>query len=766
VHIGNTIADGTGLYLNRLMARFFGHFQLFMFRSGHLVLTEVIWFHFFYEKFLQQEAGVPSGAPNYWWKRLVPPIEFGAMHAILFQLSIIPLTMSRHLLALMSSSRSISKVIPFEHMTEFHIFIGYTFCTVMVLSVILFFIFFGKVCTDFKEGRDPLNLCTKFTSEIMGTGYGIFAATLIVLFSSYFRHKLPFEVFWWLHHFVFLMFFLAMLHTFDSEFRKGTTVGKNRSQTFKWFTASLLIYLGDRMWATISAHRNVPVKSMAIDADNKVLLLQLPKPHSFTFRPGQHAFLQIPSIDWSWHPFSICSEPAGAELHFLIEVKQSGSWTDQLAWKRRYVSGMKVNVMGGFGSSVSDLQGPVEVLAIGTGTGIVPMISLMFERKRRLLMLNKDVWMSANESRQMMRDTELSDPNLRYLQLLWRLRQVKRMGRYSGYLKYIRRQAQKTLGHMIVDVAAALLILVELWLCATMISWSTYIQGTPASSVRGNILRYTTIVTTSLYAVHGIYRCLLPRRFTGGIMMLGEFLVFGVMLAVIYGWWKEPYSFDRPRLGPQVVRFLCSLWRLYWLWTATPPMRHTREAKGNLGRSLLGENTFRFIWACRSADLLMGVVPEFDALLRECQQVLRTTPSGLRKFLDIRMHCTDTDPAKVFRLQSCLRGTLLAEFVSYKRPDLEETIFQVMRAQLADGLNGGPSSKGGAHSLVTFCGSPGVGSLCRSYVEEANLMADTLGFFNHKLVFREEFYGHVGGDASKHSKRADEAAPLDEVLSI
>ena len=35
---------------------------------------------------------VCKDVPNYYWKRFVPPIEFGAMHMILFQLMLAPLT--------------------------------------------------------------------------------------------------------------------------------------------------------------------------------------------------------------------------------------------------------------------------------------------------------------------------------------------------------------------------------------------------------------------------------------------------------------------------------------------------------------------------------------------------------------------------------------------------------------------------------------------------------------------------------------------------
>lgn len=58
----------------------------------HLVATLVIWVHFFLIKWQEQENTVPEEANRYWWKRIAPALEFGTMHAILFQMALIPLT--------------------------------------------------------------------------------------------------------------------------------------------------------------------------------------------------------------------------------------------------------------------------------------------------------------------------------------------------------------------------------------------------------------------------------------------------------------------------------------------------------------------------------------------------------------------------------------------------------------------------------------------------------------------------------------------------
>lgn len=71
----------------------------------HLVATLVIWAHFVLIKFQELEMAVPVGAPYYWGKRIIPPLEFGSMHAILFQMALLPLTMSRYTISSLSNSR-------------------------------------------------------------------------------------------------------------------------------------------------------------------------------------------------------------------------------------------------------------------------------------------------------------------------------------------------------------------------------------------------------------------------------------------------------------------------------------------------------------------------------------------------------------------------------------------------------------------------------------------------------------------------------------
>ena len=279
--------------------------------------------HFGYIKFHQQKEKVPMEAPRYWWKVIVPTIEFGAMHTILFQLAVIPLTMCR--LTITKASCSIfNKFIPLNRLLDAHIVLGYATVTLLFLSTILFLTFFGIICADGDQ-----NFCSKFTSEIMITGYVLFAAFMSVGVTSYLRHYIPYRVFYILHHIVFAAYVLTIMHTIDNIQRKQG----GRSQAFKWFSASILFYITDRAAMYLNhRYKSYISTSTAITSKNgkKMIILQVRKPEIFHFEPGQYVHLKVPQIGGAWKPFSIASSPDSDLLDFYIEVQKEGSWTSQL----------------------------------------------------------------------------------------------------------------------------------------------------------------------------------------------------------------------------------------------------------------------------------------------------------------------------------------------------------------------------------------------------------------------------------------------------
>ena len=97
--------------------------RVVMFSLIHVVITMAIWFYFAFNKFRAQEGKVPFGANRYWWKLLLPPLEFGSMHAILFQIALLPLSICRFTLAQLSHTPP-RKYVPFNKTTAMHIHLG------------------------------------------------------------------------------------------------------------------------------------------------------------------------------------------------------------------------------------------------------------------------------------------------------------------------------------------------------------------------------------------------------------------------------------------------------------------------------------------------------------------------------------------------------------------------------------------------------------------------------------------------------------------
>ncbi len=424
--------------------------RILLFFLMHFIATMTVWGHFFYIKYNVQEGKVPEGANRYWWKRLIPPLEFGAMHAILFQMGLLPLTMARFTTTTLAKSFVNRLFIPLNRITAMHIHLGYTMCSIVFLATIVFFLFFGLMCEEQKQGIEPrgpdntLSWCDKFTSEIMCTGYGILGSLLLIAITSYLRDVIHYEYFYIVHHLVFAMFGIAIAHTLDAPHRDGL---KDRSQTFKWFVFSLWWYFLDRLYCA-SSHLWIQedLKSKSIISDpitpndgfeiqGRCVYLKVRRPIDFIATPGQWAYISIPAIDSTWHPFSIASDPAARDVAFMIDVKEnnnndsSSTWTAKLydlihdaktkndkfttssPVKKNDVSNnyndyfehhdaddlFTVKLQGPFGSGLSTgTEG--NTLCYAGGSGIVPILSMLQRNSRTLIQLDKKEFTKMRQS--------------------------------------------------------------------------------------------------------------------------------------------------------------------------------------------------------------------------------------------------------------------------------------------------------------------------------------------------------------------------------
>jgi len=66
-----------------------------------------------------------------------------------------------------------------------------------------------------------------------------------------------------------------------------------------------------------------------ISQNKSSLYIVIRKPTGYTYKKGQYAYLNIPSVSkFQWHPFSIASDESSGTINFVI--KNAGDWTGKL----------------------------------------------------------------------------------------------------------------------------------------------------------------------------------------------------------------------------------------------------------------------------------------------------------------------------------------------------------------------------------------------------------------------------------------------------
>ena len=253
----------------------------------------------------------------------------------------------------------------------------------------LFLAYYGILCAYGEE-----DYCDGLSSEIMITGFYIMTGLALIGILSYARESISYEVFYAVHHGVFIIYGLTALHTYDHLQRSGE---RDRSQALQWFVVSFVYYICDRLSMHLNYKYATKISKALLSYDNDkmssnkkrlyenaVIRLVLEKPLRFDFIPGQYAYLRIPVIDKrNWHPFSIASSTKSDEVEFIIAVcGDESSWTSKLfkliektkdlryQFSRRCKINFDVQIMGPCGSSSGNLTGYSHVVAAGTGTGI------------------------------------------------------------------------------------------------------------------------------------------------------------------------------------------------------------------------------------------------------------------------------------------------------------------------------------------------------------------------------------------------------------
>lgn len=210
------------------------------------------------------------------------------------------------------------------------------------------------------------------------------AAVMVLLSQSWFRRN-RFELFYYTHHFFIVFYITGLIHSWSMWYFTG---------------GGMILWFVDRLIRFYKSSKVFPVTDIQVlhSGDTTQLALQ---PNGFSFRAGQYAFINIPSISpLEWHPFTISSAPGETALTFHIKSMGKTSWTARLA--RIYggegnafapVTSLPiVNIDGPYGNPPNFLSHKTVVLVAG-GIGITPMISIVKDlhqlRKQNALSLKK-----------------------------------------------------------------------------------------------------------------------------------------------------------------------------------------------------------------------------------------------------------------------------------------------------------------------------------------------------------------------------------------
>ena len=208
---------------------------------SHTIATLLVLSHFFLVRWTERRTALPPAAPFYWMQRIVPAALFGAKHATLFQMALLPISMCRHLITVSGLGNTAWAYFA-------HVYLGYVVLITLVLVSALFIAFFGVMCQGGVQpacARLPCRAlrparahaasfascaacsarrarsCAKLISEIMLTGYALTFLTLVILVTGYLRHSKGFSyrVIYVVHH-LFIVFYVgSVAHTMDTEFR-------------------------------------------------------------------------------------------------------------------------------------------------------------------------------------------------------------------------------------------------------------------------------------------------------------------------------------------------------------------------------------------------------------------------------------------------------------------------------------------------------------------------------------------------------------------
>ncbi|KNC84175.1 hypothetical protein SARC_03597 [Sphaeroforma arctica JP610] len=641
----------------------------------HAIATLSVFFMFFIEKWRFLDDTLPTTAPNYWPKKLIPCFEFGAMHSLLFQMSLLPISMCKYFITVLRSTR-FKRLIPFDYFVRAHIYLGYQMGIQLIVSLVVFVLFFGSLCAKYKAGTEPVNFCARFGEEIMITGYVIVGIYLVMFFTAvpaFAKNLKSYERFYYTHHLFIAMYFITILHTFDVQTREGL----NRSQSWKWFVFPMTIYAIDRC-LYIATRRQSRVLGAQLFHTPKTMVLTVQKPQGFGFRAGQYLFLNVPAISkLEMHPFSIGSTNDDRYLKLFITVYEDG-WTGKL-WThfqqmatdptaQSKAPQNEVIIMGPYGAPLQDVSVFDHTVLVCSGSGIVPMMSqlaqIISDYKTYIDFRPKHNSHQSVNSQEVRTsrsvDLDLGSATCASERLACRMKMLRHSNLYNLFFWVV--------------------IMVNFAFICLPFTWST--------NQLGETFRFISciefIVLTGIYVIDFMMRMYvtwnIPKRFKEDrlyqkqlhlwqvveLLLVVGFLCAGIPAIIItkaYDDHTAEVLFLWCLAGCRIVQQIAMMFNNF-ITNAPNPAKH-----GGFGR---GGNiqAISLHWICRSASQLSWLVSELAEIQEQCDELFG------EYFLSIRPYVTGTN-IETETIKQLTDGTAMEDRVLNKRPDWHKIMTRV-----------------------------------------------------------------------------------------
>ena len=156
----------------------------------------------------------------------------------------------------------------------------------------------------------------------------------------------------------------------------------------------------------------------------------------------------------------------------------------------------------------------------------------------------------------------------------------------------------------------------------------------------GECIKYWTLCNVVWFAIHLAYRWALPHRFPRTPFLLVDgYLAITMGLCQAY-WWRTG-AFLAPNTAQVMARAVLSLWRTVRLALATSFGGHQPRPQPCARSSVLGAERFTLVWVCRSADFMLGCLPELDRILTDVNALLYGTKVVSHKLICLSCFCTE-----------------------------------------------------------------------------------------------------------------------------